>query len=120
MSVAGLTQQHVCAWSYTEDRNSLCPRQAALKQSLKVCLDLAPFPPPRLQAQAVPKPQQTSTSTFLCSGCPTSLERQLSLTIFFSNYHRELNTFSISILIREKGSRWVNPACGFSVMLLNS
>lgn len=39
-------------------RSSLCPRQAAPKQSLKVPLDLAPFPPHRFQAQAVPSPSR--------------------------------------------------------------
>lgn len=100
-------------------RHSLCPWRAALKQSLRVSLHLAPLSPLSFQAQPVNKPHQ-STSTHLCPGCLPALKWQLSLTILFCNYHRELNTFSISILIRENRSEWVNPACGSSVMLLVS
>lgn len=121
ISVAGSTQQHVCVWSYSAPKTFYLPKTGC---SDKISESLPSpgsfFPPSNFQAQVVARPQQTGTSTLLCPGCLSSLEWQLSLTIPFSNYHRELNTFSISILIRERGSEWVNPACGFSVMLLVS
>lgn len=102
ISVAGSTQQHVCVWSYSAPKTFSLPKTGCSEEISESLPSTGFFfPPSSFQAQAVAKPQQTGTSTLLCPGCLSSLKWQLSLTIPFSNYHRELNTFSISILIRE-------------------